>query len=155
MCDDNGKTFIASLYNILLAPDLCDKLFSIVTLMNAGHIFFHKGFCTVYFGTEKKNAVTLSHSAQRKYAFLVKIKDMSKINILPSRKEFFLEVIHQRLGHRYNRLLLDGDTKNLWEGVELRIDPDPFCTSCQISSMKKRLGLKYHSSQGHLSSGFL
>ena len=41
MCDDNGKTFIASLYNILLAPDLCDKLFSIVTLMNAGHIFFH------------------------------------------------------------------------------------------------------------------
>ena len=95
-------------------------------------------FCTVYFGTEKKNAVTLSHSAQRKYAFLVKIKDMSKINILPSRKEFFLEVIHQRLGHRYNRLLLDGDTKNLWEGVELRIDPDPFCTSCQISSMNKK-----------------
>ena len=27
MCDDNGKTFIAKLYNVLLAPDLCDKLF--------------------------------------------------------------------------------------------------------------------------------
>ena len=35
MCDNNGKTFIATLYNVLLAPDLCDRFFSIVTLMNA------------------------------------------------------------------------------------------------------------------------
>ena len=27
MCDDNGKKFIATLYNVLLAPDLCDRLF--------------------------------------------------------------------------------------------------------------------------------
>ena len=65
MCDDNGKTFIATLYNVLLAPELCDRLFSIITLMNAGHTcIFHKGFCMVYFGAEKKNAVTLPHSAQ-------------------------------------------------------------------------------------------
>ena len=37
MFDDNGKTFVATLYNILLAPDLCDRLFSTITLMNAGH----------------------------------------------------------------------------------------------------------------------
>ena len=37
MCHDNGKTFIATLYNVLLAPDLCDRLFSIIKLMNAGH----------------------------------------------------------------------------------------------------------------------
>ena len=37
MCDNNGKTFIATLYNVLLAPDLCDRLFSIITLMNAGY----------------------------------------------------------------------------------------------------------------------
>ena len=37
MCDDNRKKFIATLYNVLLAPDLCDRLFSIITLMNAGH----------------------------------------------------------------------------------------------------------------------
>ena len=37
MFDDNGETFIATLYNVLLAPDLCDRLFSIITLMNAGH----------------------------------------------------------------------------------------------------------------------
>ena len=35
MCDDNGKTFFATLYNVLLAPDLCNILFSIITLMNA------------------------------------------------------------------------------------------------------------------------
>ena len=37
MCDDNGRTFITSLYNVLLAPDLCDRLFSIFKLMNAGN----------------------------------------------------------------------------------------------------------------------
>ena len=26
MCNDNGKTFIATLYNVLLAPDLCEKI---------------------------------------------------------------------------------------------------------------------------------
>ena len=60
-----------------LAPDLCDRLFSIIMSMNVGHTcLFHKDFCTVYFGEEKKNAVTLPHSSQRKHAFLVKIKDM-------------------------------------------------------------------------------
>ena len=43
MCDDNGKTFIARLYNVLSAPDLCDRLFLIITLMNSGHTcLFHK-----------------------------------------------------------------------------------------------------------------
>ena len=51
MFDDNGNTFIATLYNVLLAPDLYDRLFSIITLMNAGYtcrayvpITFQKGF---------------------------------------------------------------------------------------------------------------
>ena len=34
MCDDNRDPFIALLHNVLLAPYLCDRLFSIITLMN-------------------------------------------------------------------------------------------------------------------------
>ena len=34
MYDDNGDPFIATLYNVLLAPDLCDGLFSVITLIN-------------------------------------------------------------------------------------------------------------------------
>ena len=68
MCEDNGKTFIETLNNVLLAPDLCDRLFLIITLMNAGHTYlFHKGFCTVYFVAKEDNAVTLLYSAQRKH----------------------------------------------------------------------------------------
>ena len=37
MLDDNGKPFIAMLYYILFAPDLCNRLFSIITLMNLEH----------------------------------------------------------------------------------------------------------------------
>ena len=133
MCDDNGNTFIATLYNVLLAPDLCDSLFSIITLMNSGHTcLFHKGFCTVYFGEDKKNAVTLPHSAQMKHAFTGKIKNMSKKNKFPARNKIALELLHKRLGHISTRSLLSGDTANIWEDVDLRIYPDPFCTSCQI-----------------------
>ena len=75
MCDDNGDNFITMLHNLLLAPDLCDRLFSIITLMSLGHTcIFHKGFCTLYFVAKENNAVTLPHSAQRKHAFLGKIK---------------------------------------------------------------------------------
>ena len=115
MCDDNGDPFIATLHNVLLAPDLCDRLFSIVKLMNSGHTcLFHKGFCTVYFVAKENNAVTLPHSAQRKHAFLGKIMEKSKNNKLPERKKIALELLHQRLGHRSTRSLLAGDTANVW-----------------------------------------
>ena len=61
---------------------------------------------------------------------------MSKKN--PARKKIYLELLHQRLGHRSTRSLLAGETANVWEYAELRIDPEPFCTSCQNSSMKKK-----------------
>ena len=116
-------------HNVLLAPDLCDRLFSIITLINSGHIFIsQKVFCTVYFGAKEKNAVTLSHSSQRKHAFIGKIKEMSKKEKLPARKRIALELLNQRLGHRSTRSLLAGDTANVWADIELRIYPDPFCT---------------------------
>ena len=34
MCDDHVDPFIATLNNVLLTPDLCGKLFSIIKLMN-------------------------------------------------------------------------------------------------------------------------
>ena len=68
MCNDHGDPFITTLHNVLLAPDLCDRLF--ITLMNLGHhCLFHKGFCTVYFGEKEKNTVTLPQSDQRKHGF--------------------------------------------------------------------------------------
>ena len=49
-CDDNIDTLIAALHNILLAPNLRDRLFYIVTLTNLGHTcLFYKGFCNMYF----------------------------------------------------------------------------------------------------------
>ena len=60
----------------------------------------------------------------------------------PKRKKIALELMHQRLWHRSTRSLLAGDTANLWEDVELRIYPDPFCTSCKISSINKKAGYK-------------
>ena len=45
MCNDYGNPFIATFHNVLLAPDLCNRLFFIVKLMNLGHICSFKGFC--------------------------------------------------------------------------------------------------------------
>ena len=75
MCDNNGYPFIVTLNQVLLAPDLCNRLFSIIRLMDLGHTcLFHKGFCMVYFGYKKKNAVTLPNISQRKHAFFGKKK---------------------------------------------------------------------------------
>ena len=37
LCDDYGKPFIDTLYNVLFAPDLCNRLFSNIVLINPGH----------------------------------------------------------------------------------------------------------------------
>ena len=97
MCNNNGKPFITTLHNVLLAPNLCDSLFSIITLMNSGNTsIFHKGFCTVYFRVKENNAVTLPHIAQRKHAFLGKIMEKSKKKIT-SKKENFFRVITSKI----------------------------------------------------------
>ena len=79
MCYNNGYPFIANLHNILLAPYLCNRLFSIITLTNLGPTcLFCKEFCTVHFVEKDKNAVTSPHSAQRKHALWEEIKEMTK-----------------------------------------------------------------------------
>ena len=77
----------------------------------------------MYFRAKEKNAVTLTHSAQRKHSFLGKIKEISKIKKLSSRKKIALELLRQILGHRSTRSFLAGDNANIWEDIELRIDP--------------------------------
>ena len=64
--------------------------------------------------------------------------EKSKKNKLPAREKIALEVLHQRLGHKYTISFLARDTANVLEDVELRIYPYPFCTSCQIYSMNKK-----------------
>ena len=50
----------------------------------------------------------------------VKIKD-----ITPWQK-VALELLHHRLGHRSTRSLVAVNNANVWQDIELRIDPDPF-----------------------------
>ena len=83
-------------------------------------------------------SVTLPNSAQRKHAFLGKIKEMSKTKKLPARKKIALELLHRKLGHKSTISLLAGDTTNVWEDIDLIIYPYPFCTSCQIYSTNKK-----------------
>ena len=44
MRDNNRDTFIATLHNVILAPDICKGLFSMITLMNSGHHFLVERF---------------------------------------------------------------------------------------------------------------
>ena len=59
MCDDNEDNFIAKLYNVLLEPDIYDRLFPFIVLMNSGHTcLFNKVFCMVYFGYKETTYCT-------------------------------------------------------------------------------------------------
>ena len=76
MCNNNRDTFITTLHNALLIPYLCDRAYSIITLMDK-LVYPTKGF------------------AQKKHAFLVKINEKSKTKKLPSRKKIALKLSHQ------------------------------------------------------------
>ena len=70
----------------------------------------------VYFGAKEKNAVTCSHSAQRKHTFLGEIKEIPKINKIPSRRKIDLELLHQ-ISSQIQKSFLAGDTANFWEDI--------------------------------------
>ena len=82
--------------------------------------------------------MTLPHSAKLKHAFLAKTKEKLKSQKKVPKKKFSLKLLHQRLGHIYTRSLLAGNTSNIWKDIEIRVDPDLFCTSCQISTINKK-----------------
>ena len=55
MCNDNRNLFIATLHNVNLTPDLCNRKVLIITLMNLVQTcLFNKSFCTVYFGNKRE-----------------------------------------------------------------------------------------------------
>ena len=64
--------------------------------------------------------------------------------------------MHHILGHRSTRSLMNEDTANLWNDIEPRIYPDPFFTSCQLSSMNKKGWIqKYIETKGTFQVGFI
>ena len=53
---------------------------------------------------------------------------MSKSKKIARREKVALQWLNYIKGHRSTISLMDGDTANAWTDIELRIDPDPFCT---------------------------
>ena len=47
-------------------------------------------------------------------------------------------LLHQRLGNLSIRLLLSGDTANVWQEIELRVDHEPLCSSYQIYTINTK-----------------
>ena len=84
----------------------------------------------MYFGDKKKNVVIMPHIAHKKHAFLVKTKEKSKSKKVAPRKKVAWELLHHILGPIYTRSFIAGDTENILKDIELRINPEPFCTSC-------------------------
>ena len=118
MCDKNSNPFITTSHNILLALDLCDKIFSIIVLLNLGYnCLFQKGFCTVYFGYRKKNAVTLPRIVQRKHGFFVRRKEKTKSKKIAPRNKFELGLLNHILGHRSTRSLMVVDNEIVWQYI--------------------------------------
>ena len=58
---------------------------------------------------------------------------MSKLKKIAPRNKVPLKLLHPILGHRSSISLMPGDTANVCNDIELRINTDPFFTSCQIS----------------------
>ena len=112
MRDKNGKPFIATLYNVLLSPSYSVHVTTKITRWH-------------YRTAHKKNSL------------LVKRKEKSRPQNQIPKKRVSLRLLHQRLGHRSTRSLLDWDTEFFWQDIELRVDHYPFFTPCQIYAINK------------------
>ena len=82
--------------------------------------------------------MTMPHIEQRKHVFLVKTKENAKSKKVAPKKKVALELLHHRSEQISTISLMAGDNVNVWPDIELSIDPKPFCTSCHISSIKKK-----------------
>ena len=47
-------------------------------------------------------------------------------------------MITSKIISHIHHIIVIGDTANVWEDMDIRIDPEPFPTSCQVSSMNKK-----------------
>ena len=80
----------------------------------------------MYFSYKKKNAVNLPHSAHTKHGIWGGKKQIYKSKKIAHRKKFALELLHHILEHISTRSLMAVNNANIWQGIELCIDPDPF-----------------------------
>ena len=138
MCDDTGDTFRATLYNVLLAPDLCNRLFSIIRLMNLVQTcLFRKGFCVVYFGNKEK---------MRLHYHILNRGNMhfgGKCSKYQNQRNWHLG---RKLIWNYCTIDYDTDLPDHWWIYILKMFGSilnlgyiqTFFISCQISSMKKK-----------------
>ena len=72
--------------------------------------------------------MTLPHRAHRKHGFLSKTKQESKSKTTTPQNIIPMELLYQRLGHGSRRYLPDGDNADVCQDIDIRVDPDPFCT---------------------------
>ena len=70
--------------------------------------------------------------------FLFVKKEKSKPQKQIPKNKVSLEILHQRLGHRSKRSLLARDTENVWQYIDLKVDPDPLYALCHISAINKK-----------------
>ena len=70
------------------------------------------------------------------------MKEKSKSQKQIPKNKVYLRLLHQKLGHRSTRSLLVVYAENVWQDIWIRVFPDPFCTSCQISTINKKPGSK-------------
>ena len=70
------------------------------------------------------------------------MKEKSKPQKQIPKKKVFLELLHQRLGHRSKISLLAGDTEMFWQDIDIRVNNDQFSTTCKISTINKKVRSK-------------
>ena len=121
-----------------MAPDLCGQLFSILMLMNLVHTcLFHQVFAC--FSSVIINRTQLHyHAAHReKHYHLMKMEGESKSQKKVPKNKISLGLLHQRMLNKSTRSLLSRDNANVWQEIEVGVDPETFCTSYQIPTINK------------------
>jgi hypothetical protein len=145
MYDDNGNVLDAVLHDVMYVPGLSRRLFSITRFARHGHYAtILSGSTTLYFG-EQQSPVTLTNDGSRAMAADATVVVENPQHAIPYRrshdhsankKRTSLELLHQRLGHRKCRALLDASEHGVWADTLVHMGPEEECVSCDISTAR-------------------
>jgi transposase InsO family protein len=145
MTDDNGNLLNAVLHDVMYVPGLSRRLFSITRFARHGHyVTIRSGSTTLYFG-EQQSPVTLTNDGSRAMAADATVINENEQHAVPSnrshdhsanKKRASLELLHQRLGHRKCRALLDASEHGVWADTMVPMGPEEECISCEISTAR-------------------
>ena len=141
---DQGDPIHIRIQGVLHVPELSRRLFSLMALIQDGHDVTLSKTHGIKFNFGKHITVTTSLPNYHLFASQATINDNMRKKKTSNKKKVGIDILYKRLGHRSIKTLLSANKDEVWNDVELQLQPDIISTSDHhIATIRKKARNKY------------